>query len=288
MSDLKTSFVANEEFTSFISKFGIGKETEAILKCNSKTSTITCIKKLSSMKVSGEYKITDKKVNELSLHSDKQFVINDIAVGIIDSKKFSQILKLNSGDYWFLIKGLDEIGVEKIFIVSEKKVAEIPLSKYLNEKEKAVDTSKETIFKHIIDSNMLNIISKDCSVIDGQFFYIGFKSDTTNNYKNIFIILGEKAWHRTEIDLDIKLDNTNMEKLKNGVGNATYFKENTDGYDYILRYNKEDLKNILSAMDTTNIINVFLNLKGGFIFNESKETEDNNIDVCYGIMPIAM
>ena len=56
MSDSKMSFVANGEFTNFISKFSIGKETEAIFKGNSKENSITYIKKLSSMKISGVYK----------------------------------------------------------------------------------------------------------------------------------------------------------------------------------------------------------------------------------------
>ena len=288
MSDSKMSFVANGEFTNFISKFSIGKETEAIFKGNSKENSITYIKKLSSMKISGVYKISDKRVAELSVKSDKQFNIDDICVGIIDSKKFSQILKLNNGDFWFLVKGSIDIGNEKIFIVSEKKVSEIPLSSFVNEKEKVVDINKETIFKNALSSEIMTMIGKDCSVIDGQFFYLGFKSHDDNKNYDVYIIIGEKNYYRTEIDLGIKLSSDMISRLKDGCSSATYFKENSDGYDYIVRYNKSDLKDVLSSLDDTFDINVLLNLKGGLIFNETKAFENNNVDVCYGIIPIAI
>jgi len=287
MSESKISFVANPDFVNFISKFAIGKEKEAILKGDSKNNTIICIKKLSSMKVSGTYKLSDKRVAELSTKTDNQYTITDAYAGIIDSKKFSQIIKLNTDEFWFILKSLEDVGMEKILTVTEKKMYEIPLSNYVNEKEKAVDITRESIFKNNIPSPILNTISKDCSVIDGQHFYLGFKDENKSGIYKVYIIIGDKEWYKTEIDLEISINDDSINKLKEGCGNATYFKENSDGYNYIIRYNKDDLKEVLNVIDDTFDMIVFLNLRGGLIFNESKTFENNNLDISYGIIPIA-
>lgn len=290
MSTPKFSIIVTQDFTDFITKFGIGIQKqsgkEAVLRGNSVENSITCIKKLSSMKMSGVYTFKPDRVAELSLRSDSQFIIGDEPMGIIDSKKFSQILKLNDGEYWFLVKNLDD-GVEKIFTVSKKKVAEIPLSTFMDDTLKVVDIKKSSMFNTELPQDMLSTLSKDCSAIEGQFFYIGFRSDGTDNL-GVYIILGEKSWYRTETALDVIVDTETINKLKEGCGSRTYFKENSDGYDCVLRYTKDNLKDVISAINKDSIVNVVLNFKGGLVFNEVSETDISTTDVCYGILPVAV
>jgi len=286
MSGVNFSIVANSEFSDFINRFGIGKENEAILY-GSGDDTINCVKRLSTMKVSGKYTFNQDRVTSLSLKSDKQFIINDERYGIIDTKVFGKILKLNKKDYWFLIK-TDET-TTKIFIISENKVSEVPLSTFVDDKLKPV-SFRETVFEKELSNEILSDINDDCKAIDGQFFYLGFKKQQEKESYKTYLILGEKKWYRTETDIDVELDKDKMNKLAEGCTSQAYFKENSDGYEYILRYNKDDLKSILSVISTKNVdkIEAFLNFKGGLIFKEQSILEHGSVEIDYGIRPVAV